>query len=210
MKLWTAAVAPNPRRVAIFLAEKGVEVPTVGIDLAKKENYEPDFLAKNPLGRVPVLEFDDGFCLAESMAICRYFEESHPEPPLFGVDARDRATVEMWNRRMEFEIMLNMTGCFRHTHPYWEGRIEQVAAYGELCRMTAADRMKWLDGELAEREYIAGAAFTVADITAICGFGIGRVAKIRIPEELAHLTRWNQTVSERPSVAATAPSPRKG
>ncbi len=210
MKLWTAAVAPNPRRVAIFLAEKGIEIPTIEIDLAKQENYAPDFVSKNPLARVPVLEFDDGSFLAESMAICRYLEETHPEPPLFCVGARDRANVEMWNRRMESEILLLMTGCFRHTHPYWEGRIEQVEAYGEMCRRTVEDRMSWLDGELADREYIAGKDFTVADITAICGFGIGRVAKVRIPEELANLTRWHLKVSERPSVAATSPSARKG
>jgi glutathione S-transferase len=210
MKLWTAAVAPNPRRVAIFLAEKGIEIPTVEIDLAKGENYAPEFVAKNPLARVPVLEFDDGAFLAESMAICRYLEETHPVPPLFGVDARDRANVEMWNRRMESEIMLQMTGCFRHTHPYWKGRIEQVEVYGELCRRTVEDRMRWLDGEMVDREFIAGEDFTVADITAVCGFGIGRVAKIRIPEELGYLTRWHQQISERRSVTATSPAARKG
>ncbi len=209
MKLWTAAVAPNPRRVAIFLAEKGIEVASEQIDLAAKGNFAPAFVAKNPLARVPVLEFDDGSFLAESVAICRYFEETHPEPPLFGHDARDKAEVEMWNRRMELEILLNMTGCFRHSHPYWEGRIEQVKDYGELCRRNAEERMGWLDGELAAREYIAGAGFTIADITAICAFGIGRVAKIRIPEELENLGRWHQTVSERASVAATNPAPRK-
>lgn len=209
MKLWTAAVAPNPRRVAIFLAEKGIEVPTVEIDLAAGENYKPEFTAKNPMARVPVLEFDDGGYLSESMAICRYFEETQPEPPLLGRSARERAEVEMWNRRMEFEIMLNMTGCFRHTHPYWKDRIEQIEAYGELCRRNAEDRMAWLDGELAGRAHIAGEAFTVADITAICGFGIGRVAKIRIPETLANLTRWHDAVSARPSVAATAPGAKK-
>lgn len=210
MKLWTAAVAPNPRRVAIFLAEKGLEIPTIEIDLSKGENLAPDFLAKNPLGRVPVLELDDGAYLAESIAICRYLEDMHPEPPLFGVGARERATIEMWNRRMEFQILLPMANCFRHSHPYWQGRIEQIEAYGEHCRRTAEERMTWLDGELADREHIAGKDFTIADITAICGFGIGRVSKIRVPEDLANLTRWHATVSERPSVAASAPSAKKG
>ncbi len=205
MKLWTAGVAPNPRRVAIFLGEKGVEVPVVELDLAAKENYAADFVAKNPLARVPVLEFDDGTILSESNAICRYFEEIHPEPVLFGASARERAEIEMWNRRMEFELMLNMTGCFRHSHPYWEGRIDQVPAYGELCRQNAEARMSWLEAELADREYIAGDRFTIADITAICAFGIGRVAKIRIPGDYDNLTRWHDAVSERPSVAATAP-----
>ncbi len=131
-----------------------------------------------------------------------------PEPPLLGTDAKDRAFVEMWDRRMEAELMGNMTGAFRHSHPYWEGRIEQVPAYGDLCRRNAEERMAWLDGELADREYIAGDAFTIADITAICAFGIGRVAKIRIPEALTNLTAWHERMSARPSVIATGPKPK--
>jgi glutathione S-transferase len=210
MKLYTSSVAPNPRRVAIFLAEKKIDVPIVEVDLAKSENLDADFVAKNPLGRVPILELDDGAYLAESMAICRYFEEIQPEPPLLGTDARDKAMVEMWNRRMEFEIMGNVTGCFRHSHPYWEGRIEQVGDYGELCRRNIEERMTWLDGELAGREYIAGDRFTVADITAVSAFDLGKIAKIRIPEELANLTKWYQRVSERPSVASTSPTRKRG
>jgi glutathione S-transferase len=188
--------------------EKGIEVETVNIDIGAKENYAPDFVAKNPLARVPVLEFDDGSCLAESKAICRYFEEIHPEPPLLGTDARDCAFVEMWDRRMESELMGNMTGAFRHSHPYWEGRIEQVPTYGDICRRNAEEKMAWLDGELAGRRCIAGDTFTIADITAICAFGIGRVAKIRIPEELTHLTAWHKRTSARPSVIATGPKPK--
>jgi glutathione S-transferase len=208
VKLWSAQVAPNPRRTVIYLMEKGIEVETVNINLGAKENYGPNFVAKNPLARVPVLEFDDGSCLAESKAICRYFEEIHPEPPLLGTDARDCAFVEMWDRRMEFELMGNMTGAFRHSHPYWEGRIEQVPTYGDICRRNAEEKMAWLDGELADRECIAGDTFTIADITAICAFGIGRVAKIRIPEELTHLAAWHERTSARPSVIATGPKPK--
>lgn len=209
MKLYTSKLAPNPRRVAIFLAEKNIDVPIVEIDLAKSENLDADFVAKNPLGRVPVLELDDGTFLAESMAICRYFEEIQPEPPLLGTDARDKALVEMWNRRMEFEIMGNVTGCFRHSHPYWEGRIEQVADYGDLCRRNIEDRMAWLDGELAGHDYIAGDRFTVADMTAVSAFDLGKIAKIRIPEELSNLTQWYQRVAERPSVASTSPTRKR-
>ena len=200
MKLYTSKVAPNPRRVHIFLAEKGVEIEMVEIDLGKSQNLDPDFVARNPLGRVPVLELDDGAYLAESMAICRYFEETHPEPPLMGTDARDRAMVEMWNRRMEFEIMTQVSGCFRHTHSYWEGRIPQIAEYGELCRKTVLERMAWLDGELADREFIAGDRFTVADITAFTAISLGRIPKIRIAEELTNLQRWFDAVRARPSV----------
>ena len=208
MKLWSAAVAPNPRRVEIYLMEKGIEVETENVDLGAKANYEPEFVAKNPLARVPVLELDDGTFLAESKAICRYFEETHPEPPLLGSDIQERALIEMWDRRMESELMGNITGAFRHLHPYWDGRIEQIPAYGEICKKNAEDRMAWLDGELADRNYIAGDRFTLADITAICAFGIGRVAKIRIPEELKNLTEWNERMSARDSVIATGPKPK--
>lgn len=209
MKLYTTSVAPNPRRVTIFLAEKGIEVPTVEINLGDKENLLPDFLARNPLGRVPVLEFDDGSHLAESIAICRYFEATNPDPNLFGSGARAQAAVEMWNRRMEFEILANVSGCFRHTHPYWDGRIEQVADFGDLCRRTLEERMKWLDGELAGHPYISGERFSVADITAITGFDLAKIVKIRIPEELSNLTKWYETVSARPSVASTSPKRKK-
>jgi len=208
MKLWSAAVAPNPRRVEIYLMEKGIEVETENIDLGAKANYEPEFVAMNPLARVPVLELDDGTFLAESKAICRYFEETHTEPPLLGSNAQERALIEMWDRRMESELMGNITGAFRHLHPYWDGRIEQVPAYGDICKKNAEDRMAWLDGELADRDYIAGDRFTLADITAICAFGIGRVAKIRIPEELKNLTEWNERMSARDSVIATGPKPK--
>tara|TARA_B100000214_G_C23830914_1_gene564148 strand:+ start:73 stop:699 length:627 start_codon:yes stop_codon:yes gene_type:complete len=208
MKLWSAAVAPNPRRVEIYLMEKGIEVETENIDLGAKANYEPEFVAMNPLARVPVLELDDGTFLAESKAICRYFEETHTEPPLLGSNAQERALIEMWDRRMESELMGNITGAFRHLHPYWDGRIEQIPAYGDICKKNAEDRMAWLDGELADRDYIAGDRFTLADITAICAFGIGRVAKIRIPEELKNLTEWNERMSARDSVIATGPKPK--
>ncbi len=208
MKLWSAAVAPNPRRVEIYLMEKGIEVETENIDLGAKANYEPEFVAKNSLARVPVLELDDGTFLAESKAICRYFEETHPEPPLLGSNTQERALIEMWDRRMESELMGNITGAFRHLHPYWDGRIEQIPAYGHICKKNAEDRMAWLDGELADRDCIAGDRFTLADITAICAFGIGRVAKIRIPEELKNLTEWNDRMSARDSVIATGPKPK--
>ena len=208
MKLWSAVVAPNPRRVEIYLIEKGIEVETENIDLGAKANYEPEFVAMNPLARVPVLELDDGTFLAESKAICRYFEETHPKPPLLGSNTQERVLIEMWDRRMESELMGNITGAFRHLHPYWDGRIEQIPAYGDICKKNADDRMAWLNGELADRDYIAGDRFTLADITAICAFGIGRVAKIRIPEELKNLTEWNERMSARDSVIATGPKPK--
>jgi glutathione S-transferase len=202
MKLYDSRTAPNPRRVRIFLAEKGIEVPVVQVDLGKRENLEPAFLARNPLGRVPVLELDDGAHLCESVAICRWFEEQKPLPPLLGVDARDRAFVEMWQRRMEIELWNNVTGCFQNTHDYFKGRIQQVPAYGEACRAAAVERLAWLDGVLAEREFVAGDRYTIADITAQVAIDFARVVKLRIDPAHKQLVRWHEAVSARPSAAA--------
>ena len=202
MKLYDSKLAPNPRRVRVFLAEKGIEVPTVEVDIGKAENRAPEFLARNPMGALPLLELDDGTLLAESVAICRYFEEIQPDPPLLGVDARDRALVEMWQRRMEFEVLLPIAQTFRNTHDFFKGRITQVPDYGEACRAVAEQRLEWLDGELSDREFIAGDRFTIADITALTGVDFGAVTGIRIQPEHKNLTRWYQAVSSRPSAKA--------
>jgi len=202
VKLYDSKPAPNPRRVRIFLAEKGIEVPTVQLDLGKRENRTPALLAKNPLGGVPFLELDDGTVIAESVAICRYFEETHPSPPLLGTGAVERARVEMWQRRMELELFRYVTGCFQNTHEFFKGRIEQVPAYGELCKRTALARLGWLDGELSGRPFVAGERYTIADITALCAIDFGRVVGIRISPEQTHLARWHEVVSARPSAKA--------
>jgi glutathione S-transferase len=202
MQLYDSHMAPNPRRVRIFLAEKGVTVPTVQVDIGKAENRQPAFLAKNPMAGLPVLELDDGTFLAESVAICRYFEELHPAPPLLGVDAKDRAVVEMWQRRMEHEVLMNVAGSFRNTHDFFKGRIEQVPAYGEACKRAAQKRFEWLDGELASRPFVAGARYTIADITALCAVDFGRVTGIRPAPEQKNLVRWHEAVSARPSAKA--------
>jgi glutathione S-transferase len=202
MKLYDSAMAPNPRRVRIFLAEKGVTVPIEPVDIGKAANRQPEFLKKNPLGGLPVLELDDGTCIAESVAICRYFEETHPQPPLMGTDAKDRALVEMWQRRMELELFRNVTGCFQNTHKFFEGRIPQVPAYGEVCRDAGRKRLAWLDGELAGRSFVAGERYTIADITALCALDFGRVVDIRIAPEQKNLQRWYDAVSSRPSAKA--------
>jgi glutathione S-transferase len=202
VKLYDSKAAPNPRRVRIFLAEKGVEIPTVQVDLGKAENRAPEFLARNPFGGVPVLELDDGTAIAESVAICRYLERLHPTPPLFGTDPRDEALVEMWQRRMELDLFASVTGSFRHTHAFFKGRIEQVPEWGAVCKRAALKRLAWLDGELAARPFVAGERYTVADITALCSVDFGRVTDIRIQPEQKHLQRWHEAVSARPSAKA--------
>jgi glutathione S-transferase len=202
MKLYDSAFAPNPRRVRIFLAEKGISVPTEQVDIAKAANRQPGYLAKNPLGGIPILELDDGTVIAESVAICRYFEETQPSPPLMGTDAKDRALVEMWQRRMEFEIALPIMQVFRNTHAFFKGRIPQVPEWGELCRKTAESRLRWMDEELAGRGFVAGDRYSIADITLLVGIDFGRPSNIRIAPEQKNLQRWHDAVSSRPSAKA--------
>src|SRR5208337_1069896 len=203
MKIYEFTQAPNPRRVRVFLAEKGINnVPFVQVNLATADNTKPEFLKMNPMGRVPVLELDDGTYIAESVAICRYFEEIKPEPRLMGVDAKDKAVVEMWNRRMEFEILSNTAGAFRNTSDFFKGRIPQVKEYGEICRNAAVKRLEWLDTVLADREFIAGPRYTIAEITALIGIDFGRTTGIKIQENQKNLARWHQAVSSRPSAKA--------
>jgi len=202
MKLYDTKSAPNPRRVRMFAAEKELAIPTVEVDLNAKENQGAEFREKNPLGGVPVLELDDGTCISESVAICRYLEEIRPEPPLMGVGATDRAVVEMWQRRMELELFQPIANVFVHTHEWFKGRRPQVPEWGETCRKHALARMHWLDGELARRPYVAGDRFTIADITALVGIDWGRVTKTRVPPECTNLLRWHELVSGRPSAGA--------
>jgi len=202
MKIYDSKTAPNPRRVRIFLAEKGIQVPYVEVDIAKAQNRSEEFRQKNPLGTLPVLELDDGTHIAETVAICRYFEESHPEPRLMGVDARDKALVEMWQRRMELELFIPIAQVFRNGHPFFKGRIPQVPEWGEVNRKAAEARMAWLDEILGSQRFVAGDRFTIADITALCGIDFGKVSNIRIAPEQKNLTRWHEEVSSRPSAKA--------
>lgn len=203
MKIYSSTVAPNPRRVRIFLAEKRIQVPFEDVDIGAAVNRKPEFRRNiNPMGEVPVLELDDGTHIAESVAICRYFEELHPQPPLFGVGARERAIVDMWNRRMEFNVLLPVAQTFRNTSEFFKGRIPQVPQYAEVCRAAAEKIYTWLDEELATRRFIAGDNFTIADITALCAVDFGRVSKIRIQPEQKNLARWREEVSARPSAKA--------
>ncbi|MGA2410752.1 MAG: glutathione S-transferase [Candidatus Binataceae bacterium] len=202
MKIYNTQGAPNPRRVRVFLAEKGIQVPYEEVDIGKAVNRQPDFLRINPLAGVPVLELDDGTHIAESVAICRYFEELQPEPPLFGVGAKGRAIVEMWNRRIELAVMIPIADAFRQRHDFFKGRIRQVPEYAEAQRLTAGERLAWLDTELANRRFIAGDGYSIADITAMIAVDFGRVSKIAIQPEQKNLARWHAEVSSRPSAKA--------
>jgi glutathione S-transferase len=202
MKIYNSSVAPNPRRVRIFLAEKGIEVPYQEIDLAKAENRQPEFRRINPLATVPVLELDDGTHIAESIAICRYFEELYPDPPMLGVGAKDRANVEMWQRRMEFTLLGPIADAFRLQHEFFKGRIRQCPEYAAIRKQDALERLGWLESELNGRRFVAGDRFTVADITAMVAIDFGRLSNIRIQADQQNLSRWHKEVSARPSATA--------
>jgi glutathione S-transferase len=203
MKLYDGGKAPNPRRTRIFLAEKGITVPTEQVDIMAQEHKTADFTAKNPLQRVPVLVLDDGTCISESIAICRYFEALRPEPPLFGPGALEAAMVEMWNRRAELNFLFIVAHAFRHLHPAMkELEVPQVAEWGEANKPRAVDFLRILDRELGDHEFVAGDRYTVADITTMVGYDFLKVAKIAVPEELIHVRRWHATVSARPSAGA--------
>lgn len=203
MLLYSDPRAPNPRRVRIFLAEKGVAYDTIDVSIASSQHLEPAFRKKNPLALLPVLELSDGKVLRESMAICRFLEETYPEPNLFGADPWERAEVEMWNRHAELELLWPIAQVFRNTHAFWNGRIKQAPEFGEIMRGVVGDRFDWLETELARRSYLAGPRFTVADITAVCAIDFGKVSGIRINAEThPQLAAWHARVSARPSAKA--------
>ena len=195
--------APNPRRVRIFLAEKGITVPIEPIDLGKMEQKSAAFTAINPVQRVPALVLDDGTVIAESIAICRYFETLHPDPPLLGRGAVEAALVEMWQRRVEFHLFWPVSQVFRHLHPAMaQMEVPQVAAWGEANKPRILEFLSVLDGELKDRRFVAGGDFTVADITTLCAVDFMKPAKLAAPPELTSLHRWHAEVSSRPSAKA--------
>lgn len=202
MKLYEFAMAPNPRRVRMFVAEKGINIPTEQVDLLNGRNRTPEFLAKNPSGGLPVLELDDGSYLAESVAICRYLEALHPEPHLMGIDTRDQAVVEMWTRRMELELFGPVSRTVQNTHPMFQGRVKQFPDYGEAQRQTVNARLQRMDREL-NAPFVAGERFTIADITAFVAIYFGAaMINLEIDPSLPRLKAWLDAVAARPSAKA--------
>jgi glutathione S-transferase len=203
MKLYDFGRAPNPRRVRIFLAEKGIKVPSEQVDLGQLQQRSDAYTAINPMQRVPALMLDDGTVIAESIAICRYFEDVQPEPVLFGRGALAAALVEMWNRRAELHLLFPVASVFQHLHPAMKQMINpQVAEWGDANKPRVVDFLKFLDSELKNRPYVAGADYTVADITALVAVDFMRVSKMTVPDNLINVRRWHEAVSARPSASA--------
>jgi glutathione S-transferase len=203
LKLYNHPLAPNPRRVRIFAAEKGIQLALEDVDILAGQSRTPEFLAKNSSGAVPVLELDDGSYLSESVAICRYLEGFQPEPNLMGRDLCEQAEIERWNRRMELELFNPIARTAQNTNPIFQRRFKQFPEYGEAQRAVAYQRLERMDQELGGHEFVAANRFTIADITAVVAIDIGGfLANIQIPPKFAHLTRWHATVSKRASAKA--------
>lgn len=204
MKLYnTPMPAPNPRRVRIFLAEKGVLIPMEDVALAKGEHKTPAYLARNSLGQTPVLELDDGTGLSETVSICRYLESLHPEPNLFGAPGLEAALVDMWVRRVEFQLMAPAGNFWAHAHPFTARVVvPQYKEFGESNRGRYERALMWLDGELAGRAFLAGERFTIADICALTTIDFADWIGLKVPESAENLKVWYERVSARPSALA--------
>lgn len=203
MRLFEEGRAPNPRRVRIFLAEKGISVPLVSVDINKLEHKSGGFAAMNPLQRTPVLELDDGSYLSESIAICRYFEELHPAPPLFGEGAKGKAVVEMWQRRLELGLFLPIANVFRHAHPAMaQMEVPQIPAFSDANKPKVMEALEWIDAALAGQSFICGEVFTVADITGLVALDFMRAARLAVPDHLHNVLAWHKRLKARPSAAA--------
>ncbi|MFJ7354648.1 glutathione S-transferase family protein [Phyllobacterium sp. NPDC097923] len=203
MKLYDGGRAPNPRRVRIFLAEKGVEVPLVPVDMGAMGHRSAEVTALNPMQRLPVLELNDGTVITESVAISRYFEEIYPEPALFGRGAVGKALVEMWQRRVELHLFASVAAAFRHIHPAMiEWEVPQIPAWGEANKPKAVAFLDILDAQLATNAFIAGDDYSIADITGLVAIDFFKPARIEMPGHVTHVKRWYDAVSSRPSAKA--------
>ncbi len=203
MRIIETRTAPNPRRVRIFLAEKGISVPYEEVDLMAGALKTPEFTALNPMQRVPILILDDGTVISESVAICRYFDELHPEPPLFGEGPVGKASVEMWNRRVEFGLFGAVAAVFRHLHSKMSHlEVPQIAEWGEANKAKVAEMLLLLDDILVDRPFIVGADYSIADITALVAVDFMKAARLDRPTGLDNISRWHSQVSARPSAAA--------
>jgi glutathione S-transferase len=205
MKLYTWGPAPNPRRVRMFVAEKGIELQVE--DVGERAELKPEFLGKSPHRLTPMLELDDGTLIGEAAAICRYLEALHPEPRLFGRDAKEAALIDMWERKAEFEGLQAAAEVFRNTLPAFENRgmggyqvaIAQIPALIERGKLRMQAFYEKLDQQLSGHDYVVGDALSMADITALCGIDFARRNKLEIPEQCAQVRSWHARISARPS-----------
>lgn len=208
MKLYDAPMpAPNPRRVRMFLAEKGLDIPRHPVSMMDREHKSEAFREKNSLGQVPILELDDGEVICESVAICRYLEALHPTPALFGATPREIAEIDMWIRRIEFQVMAPLSVVWTHLHPMTEVYMREQGLtrfplMGEENRARYLAKLAWMDAEMGQRPFLAGEGFSMADIVAMSILDFGGFVGLAIAPELPNLSAWQARVSARPSARA--------
>ncbi|MGA0607484.1 glutathione S-transferase family protein [Phenylobacterium sp. VNQ135] len=206
MKLYDTPLAPNPRRVRWFMAEKGIDdLEVVVLNLMEGQHKTPEYLSKAGLANVPMLELDDGTCITESIAICRYLESRYPEPNLFGRTPEEVAVIEMWMRRAEMLVATPMMLGVRHTHPMMGKLEQQNAEVGQYNLDASLRALKVLDRRLADQEWLAVDRLSIADIVAFTGLDFGRLIKVGPPEELKNVGRWHAAMRDRPAAAAGMP-----
>jgi len=210
MKLYDFKTAPNPQRVNMFLAEKGLEIPTIEINTRARAQFSDFFMSVNAVSQVPVLELDDGTYISETMAICRYLEELHPEPALFGRDAKEKALIEMWSRRAEFMGYLAVADMLRNSSPVFEDRglpgvpsgVPQIAELVTRGRNSMGRFFDHFDQRLESTRFVAGDNFSVADITTFITISFATRVNVKIPDSSTNLARWHKKIAARPSTAA--------
>lgn len=194
--------APNPRRVRIFLAEKGVDLPETKVDMMKREHKSAEFRAKNSMGQIPTLELDDGTCISETVAICRYFEELHPQPPLFGRTAVEKALVDQWIRRIEFAVMMPVGNFWRHAHPRTAALLTQFKDFGESNKATYQGAQKYMNRELDGHDFVVGDSLTMADICLLSTVDFAEWIGLPVEDEFENLVAWRARMKARPSADA--------
>jgi len=202
VKLYETKVAPNARRVRMFLAEKNIDIDYIEIDLKTGGNLTDEFKNKNPFAKVPVLELDDGTIISESVAICRYFEELQPEPALMGTAPLEKAQIEMWQRRAELSFLFPVGMAFQHCSGFFKDRMTPNQSWGEDCIKNAFGYLKLIEQHLSENQYLAGENFSIADITMLTTLDFAKVVEIRLTEKHKNIRQWYNLVSQRPSAGA--------
>jgi glutathione S-transferase len=202
MKIYDFAGAPNPKKLRVYLAEKGLEVPCEQVSIINGENRTPEFLQKNPLGGLPVVELEDGSHLTESLAIMEYFEELHPNPPMIGTTPLERARVRALERIIEMGVLLRVATVFQNTHPFMAGRIKQSADAAENARTQLAGTLKVVDGKIGKHPFVAGAHPTIADCTLLAALDFGEFAGVPLDPAFTNVARWYADFKKRPSASA--------
>jgi glutathione S-transferase len=202
MKIYDFVGAPNPKKLRVYLAEKGLSIPTVGVNIVTGENRTPEFLAKNPMGGLPVLELDDGTCLSESLAIMEYLEELRPEPPMIGTTPLERARVRSVERIVELGVLSRVAQIFQNTHPFMAARLKQSADAAENARTQLAATLRTLDGLIGSRPFVAGERPTIADCTLLAALDFAAFAQVPMDPACTNIARWEAAFRTRPSAAA--------